>query len=116
LSPIDPFDSKALATATGGDDALARELLGLYAARAERLSDTLRSAPLAQRRALRDLAHGARGSALAVGAVRVAQAAAALEAAAADDVDADRVSQARQALLALLEESRRAALQAGEDG
>ena len=111
-----PFDSKALAAATGGDGALARELLALYAVRAERLSDDLRTAPLAKRRALRDLAHGARGSALAVGAAQVAQAAADLEAAAAEGGDAERIGRARDRLLILIEESRRAALRTAGEG
>lgn len=107
-----PIDRQALDAATGGDGALARELLILYAARTEALASALSAAPLAQRRALRDLAHGARGSALAVGAFAAAQAAADLEAVASDD-DASQeaeIGRACETLRRALEDSRNEAL------
>lgn len=74
---------------TGGDLALAHELLTLFTARSQDVLAqiyALATGPMQDRRAFRDLAHQLKGSALAIGAFEIAAAAAATEESAADSV------------------------------
>lgn len=70
------IDHAYLSRMTAGDDGLARELLALFAAQAERLVAEMQDADPA---AVPTLAHTLRGSALGIGAPAVAEAAAELE-------------------------------------
>lgn len=77
-----PFDRRHLAQQTGGDLALQRELLEMFRDRAPLLLDAMQrltETPQAPARALCDLAHQLKGSALAIGAFNVALAAGAVE-------------------------------------
>lgn len=76
------IDLAHLERATFGDEALAREVLGLFERQAERLVEQIAEARTV--RARRETAHTLKGAARGVGAHAVAQAAEALEAAAAD--------------------------------
>jgi len=75
-----PVDLDHLARQTGGDDALAREVLGLYVERSASDLDRLKAAAAGEAR--REAAHRMVGSARAIGAVTVARLAAAVEQAA----------------------------------
>ena len=80
-APQRPIDLVHLARATDGDEALEAELLAMFDRQSEKLIERLKGADLS-RRARSDIAHRLRGSALAIGAFGVAEAAAALESAA----------------------------------
>lgn len=73
-----PLDLVHLARATDGDEALEAELIAMFARQSQKLGERLRLPALA-RQARADVAHRLRGSALAIGAFAVAQAAGALE-------------------------------------
>lgn len=75
-----PIDLVHLARATDGDESLEAELLAMFDRQSEKLTERVKIADLS-RRARSDIAHRLRGSALAIGAFAVAQAAAALESA-----------------------------------
>ena len=75
-----PIDLVHLARATDGDESLEAELLAMFDRQSEKLIERVRLADL-PRRVRADVAHRLRGSALAIGAFAVAQAASALEAA-----------------------------------
>ena len=74
------FDPHHLASQTGGDTALQRELLMLFADQSAAILAALKD-PAAAPTACADLAHKLTGSARAVGALALAEAAAAAEAA-----------------------------------
>ncbi|MCJ2083673.1 Hpt domain-containing protein [Methylobacterium sp. J-090] len=80
MTPLDqtPLDHDHLARQTFGDAELARDLLMLFAGQCQRLLSEILdpSRPMAERA---DLAHTLKGSALGVGAGRVAAASAAVE-------------------------------------
>jgi HPt (histidine-containing phosphotransfer) domain-containing protein len=110
LVPDDgPIDFAHLRRMTLGDAALEREVLGMFSAQAQRLVESLATRP-ADAAAL---AHTLKGSARAVGAFAVGDAAAHLEtlirsgsdrAEALSDLD-DAIMQARSAIEALLSQS-----------
>ncbi len=103
LAPDDgPIDMAHLARMTLGDERLTREVLTMFAAQALRLVGTLAALPPEAGA----LAHTLKGSARAIGAFAVADAAAALEAALTNGEDParallvldDLVAQARSAI------------------
>jgi HPt (histidine-containing phosphotransfer) domain-containing protein len=107
LAPDDgPLDLKHLQRMTLGDDSLEREVLAMFSAQTARLIASLAALP-ADAAAL---AHTLKGSASAVGAFAVAEAAAGLEASIAVGSDPsealavleDAVTQARSAVAAML--------------
>jgi HPt (histidine-containing phosphotransfer) domain-containing protein len=73
-----PIDLVHLARATDGDEALEAELIAMFARQSEKLGERLRLPALA-RQTRADVAHRLRGSALAIGAFAVAEAAGRLE-------------------------------------
>jgi HPt (histidine-containing phosphotransfer) domain-containing protein len=73
-----PIDLVHLARATDGDEALEAELIAMFARQSEKLGERLRLSTLA-RQTRADVAHRLRGSALAIGAFFVAEAAGRLE-------------------------------------
>jgi len=73
-----PIDLVHLARATDGDESLEAELMAMFAHQAEKLGQRLRLADLA-RQTRADVSHRLRGSALAIGAFAVAEAAGRLE-------------------------------------
>lgn len=73
-----PIDLVHLARATDGDESLEAELLAMFDRQSEKLVERVRLSDL-PRRARGDIAHRLRGSALAIGAFAVAEAALALE-------------------------------------
>jgi HPt (histidine-containing phosphotransfer) domain-containing protein len=75
-----PIDLVHLARATDGDESLEAELLAMFDRQAEKLGQRVQLADL-PRRARADIAHRLRGSALAIGAFAVGEAAGRLEAA-----------------------------------
>jgi HPt (histidine-containing phosphotransfer) domain-containing protein len=110
LAPDDgPIDIAHLARMTLGDVSLEREVLAMFAGQSAGLVSVLATWP-ANAAAL---AHTLKGSARAIGAVRVAEAAEWLEAAMRDDADAsqalaalhDSVAEARAAIDAILNRS-----------
>jgi HPt (histidine-containing phosphotransfer) domain-containing protein len=110
LAPDDgPIDIAHLARMTLGDVGLEREVLAMFAGQSAGLVGALAAMP-ANAAAL---AHTLKGSARAIGAVRVAEAAEWLEAAMRDDADAalalaaldDSVAEARAAIDAILNRS-----------
>jgi HPt (histidine-containing phosphotransfer) domain-containing protein len=110
LAPDDgPIDIAHLARMTLGDAGLEREVLAMFAGQSAGLVGALAALP-ANATAL---AHTLKGSARAIGAVRVAEAAEWLEAAMRDDADASRalavlqdsVAEARAAIDAILNRS-----------
>jgi HPt (histidine-containing phosphotransfer) domain-containing protein len=110
LVPDDgPIDLDHLKRMTLGDESLEREVLAMFSAQSVRLIGTLRALP-AEARAL---AHTLQGSARAVGAFAVADAAAVLETALTNGDDptealaelGEAVAQARTAIDALLRRS-----------
>jgi HPt (histidine-containing phosphotransfer) domain-containing protein len=107
LVPDDgPIDLDHLKRTTLGDESLEREVLAMFSAQSERLIDTLAALPAE----VRQLVHTLKGSARAIGAFAVADAAAALETALQNGEDPsealaelkDTVAQARAAIDALL--------------
>lgn len=110
LAPDDgPIDIAHLKRMTLGDDGLEREVLAMFSAQAVRLAGSLATVP-ADAAAL---AHTLKGSARAIGAFGVADAAAGLEAVLAKDGDPtealavlnDAVAQANSAVDAILRRS-----------
>jgi HPt (histidine-containing phosphotransfer) domain-containing protein len=110
LVPDDgPIDLDHLKRMTLGDESLEREVLAMFSAQSERLIDTLKALP-AEAGAL---AHTLQGSAHAIGAFAVAEAAAVLETALASGDDpaealaelTDAVAQVRAAIDLLLRRS-----------
>jgi HPt (histidine-containing phosphotransfer) domain-containing protein len=110
LAPDDgPIDMAHLGRMTLGDVSLEREVLAMFAGQSAGLVGALATWP-ANAAAL---AHTLKGSARAIGAVRVAEAAEWLEAAMRDDADAsqalaalhDSVAEARAAIDAILNRS-----------
>ncbi len=79
VPPVKTFDPHHLASQTGGDTALQRELLILFADQSTAILSALDD-PAATPLARADLAHKLTGSARAVGAFALAEAAAAAEA------------------------------------
>lgn len=73
-----PIDWAHLARQTGGDQAFAEEILGLFAAHAQQLAVALATA--AEPRSWRDAAHSLKGSARGIGAFDLGLAAEAAEA------------------------------------
>jgi HPt (histidine-containing phosphotransfer) domain-containing protein len=73
-----PIDLVHLARATDGDESLESELLAMFERQSAKLVERLTFADL-PRRARADIAHRLRGSALAIGAFAVAEAAEAVE-------------------------------------
>ena len=73
-----PIDLVHLARATDGDQALESELLAMFDRQSAKLAERVTFAEL-PRRARADIAHRLRGSALAIGAFAVAEAAEAVE-------------------------------------
>jgi HPt (histidine-containing phosphotransfer) domain-containing protein len=107
LVPDDgPIDLHHLKRMTLGDEGLEREVLTMFSAQSERLIGTIAASP----DQAGELVHTLKGSARAVGAFGVAEAAADLEAAVANGDDPaealadleDAVAQARTAIDALL--------------
>ena len=83
LNPSDDeraIDLVHLARATDGDEALEAELIAMFARQSEKLGERLHGTSLS-RQTRADVAHRLRGSALAIGAFKVAEAAGRLEAA-----------------------------------
>lgn len=110
LVPDDgPIDMAHLGRMTLGDLSLEREVLAMFAGQSAGLVEALAGLPANAA----TLAHTLKGSARAIGAYRVAEAAERLEAALRDDVDAseallelgDSVAEARAAIDALLNRS-----------
>lgn len=110
LAPDDgPIDFEHLKRMTLGDSGLEQEVLAMFAAQSTRLMAALATVP-ADAGAL---AHTLKGSARAIGASDVAEAAARLEAVLADGADpssrltelGDAVAQARAAIEAVLRRS-----------
>jgi HPt (histidine-containing phosphotransfer) domain-containing protein len=110
LVPDDgPIDMAHLGRMTLGDSSLEREVLAMFAGQSAGLVEALAGLPANAA----TLAHTLKGSARAIGAYRVAEAAERLEAALRDDVDAseallelgDSVAEARAAIDALLNRS-----------
>ena len=110
LAPSDgPIDFEHLQRMTLGDAAIEQEVLTIFAAQSARLVQTLAAMP-ADASAL---AHTIKGSARAIGAFSVADAAARLEAAIARDFDTsaaladlgEAVAEARAAIVAVLRRS-----------
>ena len=86
LSPVAPvIDLVHLARQTAGDRDLETELLRLFEKQCQRATGQLRSGPKLTAAEKADLAHSIKGSAQAIGAVRVAQAAERFENACARD-------------------------------
>jgi HPt (histidine-containing phosphotransfer) domain-containing protein len=110
LAPDDgPIDFDHLKRMTLGDSSLEHEVLALFAAQSAKLVDTLATVPPEAAA----LAHTLKGSARAIGAFNVAEAAARLEAVLADGRDpaeslaelGDAVALARTAIEAILRRS-----------
>jgi HPt (histidine-containing phosphotransfer) domain-containing protein len=108
-----PIDLVRLARQSLGDQDLERELLAMFERQAARIVGQLAAAPSDDLKIRADLAHMLKGSALAVGADRVAEAAARLEAVCAEPAGqatlaaalaglAGAVSEAREAIAKLL--------------
>jgi HPt (histidine-containing phosphotransfer) domain-containing protein len=103
---VGPIDLEHLRRMTLGDAALEREVLGMFASQARQLAATLATAPPEASA----LVHTLKGSARAIGAIRVAEAADGLEAAIRDGhapeealgVLRDTVAEADAAIAALL--------------
>ncbi len=105
---VPPLDLVHLARATDGDEALEAELIAMFARQSEKLGAPLRRPELA-RQARADVAHRLRGSALAIGAFAVAEAAGRLECALEGEGDEPKVELA--ALEATLDAARAAIAQ-----
>jgi HPt (histidine-containing phosphotransfer) domain-containing protein len=110
LVPDDgPIDMAHLGRMTLGDSSLEREVLAMFAGQSAGLVSALASLPANAA----TLAHTLKGSAQAIGAFRVAEAAERLEAAMRDNADApealavlgDSVAEARAAIDAILNRS-----------
>lgn len=114
MPPVDPrpaIDLVHLARQTEGDSALEAELLGMFDRQSAKLIGRLTSTDLSAR-ARADMAHRLRGSALAIGAGRVAVAAERVEKAFESDAGepesalaelTDAVMEARAAIAALID-------------
>ncbi len=103
-----PIDRQRVIAIAGGDIELANQLLTIYIERARNIAEALAAGDPASSDRLGDLAHGIRGSALAVGADEVAELAlSCMNGAGAGDL-ATR-TQAREALIAGVEGSAREA-------
>lgn len=113
MTPSPPIDLVHLARQSLGDQDLERELLVMFQQQAGRLVGQMTAARSDDAKLRADLAHTLRGSALAVGANRVAEAAARVEALCADRAGqvalaasmaslAGAVSEAREAIAKLL--------------
>ena len=102
-SPV--IDLVHLARQTGGDQPLELELLGMFDRQSAKLVQRVAMTDV-PRRARGDVAHRLRGSALAIGAGRVALAAEAVEK--AFDIEGDEPSAALAELSAAVEEARAA--------
>lgn len=100
-----PIDLVHLARQTGGDHALERELLALFAQQCVRHLRTIHAAGDARMRI--DAAHTLKGAAQAIGAWQVAEAADAIERQLAGE-DADRTERAMDALALAAAEARAA--------
>jgi HPt (histidine-containing phosphotransfer) domain-containing protein len=95
LVPDDgPIDTAHLKRMTLGDAGLEQEVLAMFAGQAARLIDALAALPPEAS----ELAHTLKGSALAVGAFHVADAAEALEAAIRDGAPAQALAELTQAI------------------
>jgi HPt (histidine-containing phosphotransfer) domain-containing protein len=110
LVPDDgPIDTAHLGRMTLGDSSLEREVLAMFAGQSAGLAGALASLPADAA----TLAHTLKGSARAIGAFRVAEAAERLETALRDDVDVsealaalgDSVAEARAAIDVILNRS-----------
>ena len=88
-----PIDVEHLKRMTLGDAGLEREVLAMFAGQAVRLIDALAALPPEAA----DLAHTLKGSARAIGAFHVADAAEALEAAIKDGEPSEALAALRQA-------------------
>jgi HPt (histidine-containing phosphotransfer) domain-containing protein len=105
LVPDDgPIDMAHLGRMTLGDSSLEREVLAMFAGQSAGLIEALASVPANAAR----LAHTLKGSAQAIGAYRVAEAAERLEAAMRDDLDAAEISEALATLGESVAEARMA--------
>jgi HPt (histidine-containing phosphotransfer) domain-containing protein len=107
LVPDDgPIDLKHLARMTLGDSRLEREVLGMFVKQAARIVEALAASPADAP----SLAHTLKGAARAIGAFRVAEAAAGVESAIQQGLDPspavglleDAVAEARAAVEAIL--------------
>ena len=100
-----PIDLVHLARATDGDESLEAELLSMFDRQSEKLVERVKLADL-PRRARGDIAHRLRGSALAIGAFAVSDAAEKLELAFEDE--GDEPDSEIAALVASVEQARAA--------
>jgi HPt (histidine-containing phosphotransfer) domain-containing protein len=95
LVPDDgPIDIEHLKRMTLGDAGLEKEVLAMFAGQAARLIDALAGLPPEAA----ELAHSLKGSARAIGAFQVADAAEALEAAIKDGEPAEAMAELKQAI------------------
>ena len=107
-----PIDLVHLARQTLGDTELEAELLGLFERQAGVILRQISSAATgAERGFRRDLAHTLKGSARAVGAHRVASAAEDYEALLSSSVTEEPIAAAREVLAEAVEEARAAVLE-----
>jgi HPt (histidine-containing phosphotransfer) domain-containing protein len=99
-----PINRQLLAENAGGDADLADQLLTIYIDRARNIADALRACDPASAGQLGDLAHGIRGSALAIGATNLADLALQCELVFRHEDDSAR-TRAREALIAGIDTS-----------
>jgi HPt (histidine-containing phosphotransfer) domain-containing protein len=103
-----PIDLVLLAKHSLGDQELELELLDMFARQSARIVAQLTRAPAEDFKSRADLAHMLKGSALAVGAERVAQAAARFESLCADSPGQTALAAALAGLAATVSEAREA--------